>query len=120
MSKPSADSWYIYIIRCGDGSLYTGIARNVAQRLLAHEAGHGARYTRGRGPLELCAQYRCRTMSDALSLEYAIKQLPRTEKLALLEPRALGRFARRRARAATESQTKRARGESRRNHLLRQ
>ena len=46
-------SWKVYILRCGDGSLYTGIAVDVEHRLAVHRSGKGAKYTRGRGPLEL-------------------------------------------------------------------
>ncbi len=94
------DSWYVYILRCGDGTLYTGVARDVAERLNQHAAGRGARYTRGRGPLELCAQHRCRSQGDALRLEYAIKRLPRNDKLDLLASRGLKRFARQQQRIA--------------------
>ncbi len=73
-------SWFVYMLRCADGSLYTGIARDVAERIAKHEAGKGARYTRGRGPLVLCAKKRCATKGDALRLEHAIKQLPRERK----------------------------------------
>ena len=45
--------WYVYVLRCGDGTLYTGTTDDVARRLAAHRAGKGAKYTRGRGPLEL-------------------------------------------------------------------
>lgn len=88
------DYWYVYIIRCADGTLYTGIARDVTARFNAHAAGKGARYTRGRGPLELCAKRRCNDKGTALRLEYAIKQLPRAMKLRLTTARALGAFAR--------------------------
>jgi len=90
----AAKPWYVYLLRCGDGSIYTGIARNVASRIQAHANGRGARYTVGRGPFELCAKRRCKTQGDALRLEYAIKQLPRRDKLALTLPRQLARFAR--------------------------
>ena len=89
-------AWYVYIIRCADGTLYTGIARDIAERLKEHAVGRGARYTRGRGPFELCAQHRCRCRGDALRLEYAIKQLTRTDKLNLVAANALRRFARQR------------------------
>ncbi len=92
MSSPN--TWYVYILRCGDGSIYTGIARDVAARIKAHETGRGARYTAGRGPFELCAKRRCKSQGDALRLEYAIKQLPRDEKLRLTKPRRLADFAR--------------------------
>ncbi|MEO8905934.1 MAG: GIY-YIG nuclease family protein [Polyangiaceae bacterium] len=90
----SAD-WFVYIARCSDGSLYTGITRDVELRLAAHNAGRGARYTRGRGPLCLCAQRRCDSKGDALRLEWAVKQLPRPEKEVLLGTRRLAAFARR-------------------------
>jgi len=86
--------WYVYLLRCRDGSIYTGIARDVAKRIHQHESGKGARYTAGRGPFELCAKRRCKTQGDALRLEYAIKQLSREAKLALAAPRKLSGFAR--------------------------
>ena len=94
-SRPSP-FWYLYIARCADGSLYTGIARNVASRLSQHDSGKGARYTRGRGPLVLCATRRCTTQGDALRLELAVKRLQRTEKERLLQGRRLAAFARQR------------------------
>jgi putative endonuclease len=99
-------SWSVYLARCADLSLYCGIARDVVARIAAHDAGRGARYTRGRGPLTVLAVRRCRDMGVALSIEHAIKQLPRAEKLALAAaPDRLGAIARdvsrRRARLAT-------------------
>ncbi len=79
-----ADTWYVYILRCGDGTLYTGIAPDVAARLEVHRSGKGAKYTRGRGPLELVYTEECETKSAALKREYAIKRLSRQKKLALL------------------------------------
>jgi len=88
------DVWFVYILRCGDLTLYTGIARDVQLRLQAHAAGRGARYTRSRGPFTLCKTRRCVSKSAALKLEYAIKQLSRAEKEHLLEGQRLGRYAR--------------------------
>ena len=76
--------WYLYILRCGDGTLYTGITTDVERRLEAHRQGRGAKYTRGRGPLELAYQEECGTHSEALKREYAVKQLPRDEKERLI------------------------------------
>lgn len=76
--------WYLYILRCGDGTLYTGITTDVERRLEAHRQGRGARYTRGRGPLELAYQEKCGTHSEALKREYAVKQLTREEKEDLI------------------------------------
>ena len=72
--------WKLYMLRCGDGSIYTGIAVDVQQRLTMHRNGKGAKYTRGRGPLELCYVEECGTHSDALKREYAVKALSRQEK----------------------------------------
>ena len=88
-------AWFVYIARCSDGSLYTGVALDIAQRIAAHNAGRGARYTRGRGPLALCAQRRCGSKGDALRLELAVKRLPRPQKESLLASRRLAAFARR-------------------------
>lgn len=68
------------MLRCGDGSLYTGITVDVARRLKAHQSGKGAKYTRGRGPLELVYTEECGSHSDALKRELALKALTRAEK----------------------------------------
>ena len=78
-------TWYLYILRCGDGSLYTGISTDVARRLEEHRNGKGAKYTRGRGPLELVYQEECGDHSAALKREAEIKALPREEKLKLIQ-----------------------------------
>lgn len=79
------NTWYLYILRCGDGSLYTGITTDVDRRLEAHRSGHGAKYTRGRGPLTLLYWELCGSHSDALKRELAVKQLSRAEKEALIQ-----------------------------------
>ncbi len=90
-----SEAWFVYIARCSDGSLYTGVARDVEARLALHDSGKGAKYTRGRGPLALCAKAKCKTHGDALRLEMAVKALPRDEKIALTTgPRRLSNFAR--------------------------
>jgi predicted GIY-YIG superfamily endonuclease len=76
--------WYVYILKCGDGTLYTGIATDVARRLREHEAGTGAKYTRGRVPLCIVHRERFATRSAALKRELAIKRMPRQDKLKLL------------------------------------
>ena len=80
-----ANTWKLYILRCGDGSLYTGITTDVDKRLEAHRSGKGAKYTRGRGPLELVYWEACGDHSAALQRELEIKALPREEKLKLTE-----------------------------------
>lgn len=78
------NTWYLYILRCKDGSLYTGITTDVEKRLEAHRSGKGAKYTRGRGPLELVYREQCGTHSDALKRELAVKALTREQKQALI------------------------------------
>ena len=73
------------MLRCGDGTLYTGMTDNVEKRLAAHAAGKGAKYTRGREPLTLVHSEELPDKSSALKREGAIKKLSRAEKLKLLE-----------------------------------
>ena len=82
--KPMETTWYLYMLRCGDGTLYTGITTNVQRRLAAHRRGTGAKYTRGRGPLELVYQETLPDHGQALRRELAVKAMTRQEKLALL------------------------------------
>ena len=72
--------WYLYILRCRDNTLYTGITVDVEKRFAAHSAGRGAKYTRGRGPLELVYRERCGTHSDALKRERIVKSMRRSQK----------------------------------------
>ena len=76
---------YVYILRCGDGSLYTGITDDVQRRLEMHRSGKGAKYTRGRSPLELVHEEEWETKSQALHREAEIKSMTRQQKLGLLE-----------------------------------
>lgn len=78
------NSWKLYILRCGDGSLYTGITTDVGKRLETHRSGKGAKYTRGRGPLELVYSEDCGDHSAALKREMGIKALTKTQKEALI------------------------------------
>lgn len=79
------EKWSVYILRCGDGSLYTGIAKDVQTRLKMHQRGKGAKYTRGRAPLELVYAEICTDKGTALKRELAIKALSRDEKLKLIK-----------------------------------
>jgi len=72
--------WTVYIIRCGDGSLYTGIAKDVRARVKQHSQGRGATYTRTRLPIELLYQQEGLTHSEALIREAKIKAMPRSKK----------------------------------------
>ena len=76
--------WYLYILRCKDNTLYTGITTRVDERLKAHSSGKGAKYTRGRDPLELVYQERCGSHSQALKRELSVKALSRDEKERLI------------------------------------
>lgn len=76
-------SWYVYIVRCRDGSLYTGVSTDVEARVATHNAGAGARYTRARRPVRLVWFERKRNRSYALRREAAIKALPRAAKVRL-------------------------------------
>ena len=76
--------WYVYILRCGDDTLYTGITTNVEKRLEAHRSGKGAKYTRSRLPVELVYQEELTDKSCALKREAAIKKLSREKKLQLI------------------------------------
>jgi len=76
-------AWFVYVVRCRDGSLYTGISRDVAARVRQHNQGKGARYTRGRGPVAVIHTERKASKGAALRREAAIKTLPRAKKLAL-------------------------------------
>ena len=76
-------AWTVYILRCGDGTLYTGITDDLPRRLAAHRAGRGAKYTRGRGPLTLVYREEQPDRAAASRREWAIKRLTRAEKEAL-------------------------------------
>ena len=86
MPVPRPEGWCVYLLRCGDGSLYCGVTNRLEARLAAHRAGAGARYTRGRGPLRLVWTERAEGRSAALSREHAIKLLSRSEKRELVRP----------------------------------
>ena len=78
-------SWWVYMVRCGDGSLYTGMAKDVARRAEEHNSGKGAKYTRSRLPVTVVYREECADRSEALRREAAIKKLPRPQKIRLLE-----------------------------------
>ncbi|MEB6243927.1 GIY-YIG nuclease family protein [Staphylococcus gallinarum] len=78
------DRHYIYIVKCSDGSLYTGYAKNVEQRVAKHNNGQGAKYTKIRRPVKLVYQETFDNKSDALKREYEIKTYSRAKKLKLI------------------------------------
>ena len=75
--------YYIYILKCKDGTLYTGITNDLERRMAEHEAGRGAKYTKGRGPLQLVYQEICGDRGTASKREIEIKSLDRKSKLLL-------------------------------------
>lgn len=76
-------SWRVYLLECADGTLYCGVTNDLARRLAMHDAGRGARYTRGRGPVRLAWSEEAASKGDALRRERAIKRIPRSAKLRL-------------------------------------
>ena len=99
-------AWYVYMLRCGDGSLYTGCTDNVARRLAAHQSGKGAKYTRSRPPVSLAYQEELPDKPAALRREAAIKRLTRAQKLKQIEgkDRCVMREMRRKERQITEEE----------------
>lgn len=85
--KPAGDKWLVYIVRCADGTLYTGITKDVKRRCQQHNAGTASRYTRSRRPIKLIYQEIHPDQSSALKREAAIKAMTRKEKLAMIQPR---------------------------------
>jgi putative endonuclease len=91
------NTWYLYVVRCGDGSLYTGIATDVARRFREHQSGAAkcAKYLRGRGPLRLLFKKKVGDKGTALRLESRVKKLSKVQKETLLgRPKTFGLFMR--------------------------
>ena len=86
--RPSSDPWFVYLLRCSDGSLYTGITKDVKRRCQQHNAGTASRYTRSRLPIKMVYQETAVSRSLALKREAAIKAMTRAEKLALIRLKA--------------------------------
>jgi putative endonuclease len=83
---PGKDAeWSLYMVRCRDGKLYTGIAIDIERRIAEHRAGKGAKYLRGRTPLKLVFKKRIGSRSLALKVEQAVKKLPKCRKERLIE-----------------------------------
>jgi putative endonuclease len=76
---------FVYIVRCRDGTYYTGYTTDLAKRIKAHNNGTGAKYTRGRGPVELLYMEECSSKEAAMQREWAIKSLTRQEKQRLID-----------------------------------
>ena len=78
-------TWTLYILKCNDDSLYTGITNNLEKRVSDHEVGIGAKYTRGRGPFEIVYQEKFQDRSSASKREFAVKKLSKLEKEKLIK-----------------------------------
>lgn len=79
--------WWVYVLRCADGTLYTGITTDPARRLAQHNAGTASKYTRARRPVKMVYREPAATHGDALRRELAIKKLPRAAKQVLIAKR---------------------------------
>ena len=79
------ENWYVYILLCRDGTLYTGISNDIKKRMLAHEKGKGAKYTKGRGPFKLVYENTFNNQSMAMKEENRIKKLSKVQKLKLVQ-----------------------------------
>ncbi|SDK59829.1 GIY-YIG nuclease family protein [Sediminibacillus albus] len=79
------NNYYVYILKCKDGSLYTGYTNDLEKRISRHESGKGAKYTRGRGPFQLVYYRSFATKQEALQQEYRIKKLPKIQKKRLIK-----------------------------------
>src|SRR5476649_1051556 len=86
-ARSSGEKWFVYILRCGDGSLYTGITKDVARRCQQHNAGTASRYTRSRRPVKLIYEEDHPSQSSALKREAAIKAMNRRGKLTMIRQR---------------------------------
>lgn len=82
---PQSNAHYVYVVRCANGSLYTGYTKDIEARMTAHNAGKGGRYTRIHRPVELIVSWSFATKREALQIEYRIKQLSRQKKLELVQ-----------------------------------
>ena len=85
-------SWYVYMVRCRDNTLYTGYTDDPERRLAVHNAGKGAKYTKSRLPVTLVYREECPDKSTALKREYAIKQLTKAEKETLCSGQCIARL----------------------------
>lgn len=84
-SRKQKEKWFLYILRCVDLSLYTGITKDIERRFKMHSEGRAARYTRTRLPVEIIYRETCKSRTAALTREYVVKALPKAKKLALIQ-----------------------------------
>lgn len=84
LKRKRREKWFLYMLQCSDQSLYTGITKDLEKRFNKHSVGKGARYTRSRRPLEMVYQEICKSRTEALVRECAVKALPKKQKNALV------------------------------------
>ena len=84
LAKTKKNFWCVYILRCSDGTYYTGITNNIHRRIREHETNKGAKYTKGRAPFSLVYKEKCKNRIDASQKEYVIKKLTLIEKEKLI------------------------------------
>lgn len=82
---PETKQWFVYILECADGSLYTGVSNDLAKRINAHNCGKGAKYTRSRRPVKLVYSETAPDKGEALKREIKMKQMKRMEKLEFID-----------------------------------
>jgi putative endonuclease len=97
--------YWLYLLECANGSFYAGIAIDVEDRFVCHVLGTGAKYTRAHPPVRLAAARQYPSKGEALSAEYALKQLPRAHKLAFFEASERAEFHQQRPQRIRERQT---------------
>lgn len=93
MEQRACKLWYLYMVRCHQGQLYTGVSTDVTRRFAEHEAGKGARFLRGKGPLALQFQQPIGSHSEALKMEAKVKKLSKKEKERLVARHGAGLVA---------------------------
>lgn len=98
-ANKSGPAWLLYILKCNDNTLYTGITNDLARRFKQHNAGRASRYTRSRLPVELLYKERCQGKSNALKKEFRIKALSRKEKEKYIKEKIISRESRKRSRS---------------------
>lgn len=88
IDSPCAETWFVYVLECKGGKLYTGITNDLACRFAKHASGKGAIFTRLNPPIRLLASQACASKSEAAKSEYRLKQLPRASKLEWVSAQA--------------------------------
>ena len=86
--KTKTEKWFVYMLQCADGSIYTGSTNDIEARVQKHNSGKGAKYTRARLPVKLKAFWQYKNKSDAMKAEYKFKQLTRKKKLIVIANRS--------------------------------